>query len=979
MKQKTILVLIALFAIFGSVKADPTGSWAEYANSSGIGDYEKDNTFYINNRGQLAGFAALVNSGYDFSSKTVVLRNDLDLGEHYWVPIGSTNANGVDKPFKGTFNGDGHTIKNIITAAPADNDDLAGLFGKLREGGTIKNLKISNSTILGSAYIGGIVAYNYGGTITNCVVESTVTITSCNDGGAEHLGGIAGMSCGIISGCVSRAQFDVGSNNNMYNVGGILGYSDINLSGGGSKVIDCMFFGSTLPEHSTGQKLVGPIIGNRQNSVDVHTNDYYTTSGLPNSSGVGAVAYAVKSDNSSFTLNFDGTPTYTYNVSNISSYSDGVKYGNKFYAKSGSTVKFKVVSKSDNVTIGTVYANSSSLTADGDGFYSVTIGNADVTITADLSVSGLTGGGTAGNPYTIGTVANWETFVSVVASGYSFSGQYVQLTSDITLSFEEEFLPGGDLTATPHLVGTDNNRFSGTFDGGGHTITLAQAIRRNNTPNALFRYVRNATIKNLIVDGTFLNRYYASYNTGLVAVADGATTISNCLVKTSVQIDATSSSVGNAGIVGQLQNTSGMTNSLTMTGCAFLGKLLKYDDDVPINVGGLLGYASAGTTATFTDCLFDPTEITVGTTGSCTLARYGSGATLTFDGCYYTKSLGEAQGTRATINSSAGAAGEAGTSHGYITSYSNGLCLNINNGSTYYIPTQSPGTETTISLNDGSANSSALWINMGRTVNVTLEGRTLKPNVWNTLCLPFELNASELTAAKSDENHPFYQATIKELDFYNLYNSSGILDFDGEYYTHFNETEGMLYLYFKDAEEIVAGKPYIVKWTGNAGVNGNLQSPTFSNVTIATSSASTESAETGVSFVGTFDPAPLTVGSSLNLYLGSDENNVSKLYYPSGVSSFSINAFRGYFIVNPYDSGALDPEYGVRGIYMNIDEDEASSIKEIGNDQRTMDNAIYDLSGRKLDDVGAGVKGDLQSPCLRKGLYIKNGRKIVIK
>ncbi len=947
MKQKTFLVLMALLAVFGSVKADPTGSWAEYANSSGIGDYEKDNTFYINNRGQLAGFAALVNSGYDFSSKTVILRYDIDLGEHYWVPIGSA-ADGVEKPFKGTFDGGGHTIKNIITAASTTS---AGLFGKLREGGTIKNLKISNSTILGSAYIGGIVAYNYGGTITNCVVESTVTITSCNDGGAEHLGGIAGMSCGIISGCVSRAQFDVGSNNNMYNVGGILGYSDINLSGGGSKVIDCMFFGSTLPEHSTGQKLVGPIIGNRQNSVDVHTNNYFTTSGLPNSSGIGNVAYTVKSDNPSFTLNFDGGPTATYNVSNISRYSTGVKYGSMFYAKSGNAVKFKVVSKSDNVTVGTVYANGASLTADGDGFYSVTIGNADIDITADLNISSLNGDGTSGSPYEIGTDTDWETFASVVASGYSFSGQYVQLTSDITLSFEEEFLPGGDLTATPHLVGTSNNRFSGTFDGGGHTITLNQAIRRNNTPSALFRYVRNATIKNLIVDGTFINRMYASYNTGLVAVADGATTISNCLVKTSVQIDATSSSVGNAGIVGHLQNTSGMTNSLTMTGCAFLGKLLKYDDDVPTRVGGLLGYASAGTTAAFTDCLFDPTEITVGTTGSCTLARYDSGATLTFNGCYYTQSLGEAQGTSAAIKSNASEAGDPGTSHGYITPYSNGLCLNINNGSTYYTPAQSSGTETTISLSDASANSSTLWVNKGRTVSVTLDGRTFTSNEWNTLCLPFAMDASQIDAS------PLAGAHFMELDFDGIYGSE-------ENYTHFDTNNGTLYLYFKDATEIKAGKPYIVKPTSA------LTSPTFSNVTIATSTASTESAEVGVSFVGTFDPAPLVVGSSLNLYLGGGD----KLYYPYGVSSFNVRPFRAYFVVDPSESGALDPdEYLVRGICMNLD-DEASSIREIESESVIRNSeSIYDLNGRKLSQSA------IRNSVLKKGLYIKNHRKYIVK
>ena len=949
MKQKTFLVLMALIAVCGSVKADPTGSWA--TDTYGItGDYDTDNTFYIHNERQMAGFAALVNSGYDFSNKTVILKYDIDLGEHYWVPIGNTYA----YTFQGTFDGGGHTIKNIITAAPTGDDGkLAGLFGKLGKDGTIKNLKISNSTILGKNYLGGIAAYNDGGTITNCIVESSVTITDYNSGGF-YFGGIAGAGCGIISGCVSRAQFDIGSNNNMYDVGGILGYSEINTyeGGRGSKVIDCIFFGSTLPEHSTGEtqwKLVGPIIGKIQTSDYVHTNNYFTTSGLPNSSRVGNVAYAVKSENPSFTLNFDGDPTATYNISNISSYSNGLKYGSMFYAKSGEKVKFKVVSKSDNVTVGTVYANGTSLTAD-NGFYSVTIGSEDVTITADLSISGLNGDGTAGSPYEITTATDWETFASIVASGYSFSGQYVQLTSNISLTFEEKYNNDGSLPATPHLVGTNENRFAGTFDGGGHTITLDQTIRRNYTPGALFRYVRNVTIKNLIVDGSFTNSMYAIYNTGLVAVADGESTISNCLVLTSVKTDAASSSVGNAGIVGQLQNTSGMTNSLTMTGCAFLGKLLKYDDDVPTRVGGLLGYASAGTTATFTDCLFDPAEITVGTTGSSTLARYDGDATLTFSGCYYTKLLGEAQGTSVAINSDATAAGSAGTSHGYITPYTNGLCLSVNSGSTYYTPTQSPGTETTISLSDGSANSSTLWVNKGRTVNVTLNGRTFTPNEWNTLCLPFAMNTTQIAAS------PLADATFMELDFDDTYGGA-------ENYTHFDTDNGTLYLYFKDATEIKAGKPYIVKPTSE------ITSPTFNNVTITTSTASTESAEVGVSFVGTFDPAPLTAGSSLNLYVGA--NNT--LYYPSGVSSFSVRPFRAYFVVDPSESGVLDPENGVRGIYMNLD-DEASSIREIESESIIRNSEfIYDLNGRKLSESVIRNSG------LKRGLYIKNGRKYIVK
>ena len=74
--------------------------------------------------------------------------------------------------------------------------------------------------------------------------------------------------------------------------------------------------------------------------------------------------------------------------------------------------------------------------------------------------------------------------------------------------------------------------------------------------------------------------------------------------------------------------------------------------------------------------------------------------------------------------------------------------------------------------------------------NVTLNGRTLyKDGDWNTLCLPFDLSAEQIAAS------PLAGATIMELDG-----------------THSDLTDGTLTLNFNDATEMVAGRPYIVKW-----------------------------------------------------------------------------------------------------------------------------------------------------------------------
>jgi hypothetical protein len=52
-----------------------------------------------------------------------------------------------------------------------------------------------------------------------------------------------------------------------------------------------------------------------------------------------------------------------------------------------------------------------------------------------------------------------------------------------------------------------------------------------------------------------------------------------------------------------------------------------------------------------------------------------------------------------------------------------------------------------------------------------------------------------------------------------------------------------------------------------------------------------------------------------------------------------------------------------------------TGIKTMDNGKLTMDNAIYDLQGRKISVSNPSSS----SPVLRKGIYIKNGKKYVNK
>ncbi len=99
----------------------------------------------------------------------------------------------------------------------------------------------------------------------------------------------------------------------------------------------------------------------------------------------------------------------------------------------------------------------------------------------------------------------------------------------------------------------------------------------------------------------------------------------------------------------------------------------------------------------------------------------------------------------------------------------------------------------TLTLNDASSNSTAISdaVKAGGTYNATLSGRTIyRDGDWNTLCLPFSMNSTEIASS------PLAGAIIKELN-------TGESDLDGE---------GKLTLKFTDAAAITAGKPYIVKW-----------------------------------------------------------------------------------------------------------------------------------------------------------------------
>ena len=138
----------------------------------------------ISTSNELKAYAEKVNAGLFCSSEDKFkLANDIDLSNiETWTPISSANKSNVAEQYNGHFDGNNKVIKNLNIS---NGTQFLGLFGYVY-GPTIENVRLENSQIAGSKYIGSLVGYvNGDATIRNCSndVTSKVTCTSSNSGG----------------------------------------------------------------------------------------------------------------------------------------------------------------------------------------------------------------------------------------------------------------------------------------------------------------------------------------------------------------------------------------------------------------------------------------------------------------------------------------------------------------------------------------------------------------------------------------------------------------------------------------------------------------------------------------------------------------------------------------------------------------------------------------------------------------------------
>ena len=251
-------------------------------------------------------------------------------------------------------------------------------------------------------------------------------------------------------------------------------------------------------------------------------------------------------------------------------------------------------------------------------------------------------------------------------------------------------------------------------------------------------------------------------------------------------------------------------------------------------------------------------------------------------------------------------------------------------------------------LENGAKNSAVISANATSKVDVKLAGRTLfKDGEWNTICLPFNLTDGDETDNLTFSGTPLEGAIVKTLSSSRLESSVVRLSFSNPALT-----------------SIVAGTPYIIKWNKAEGYDNadpatrDIFEPVFTGVTI-NAELDPVSITGIVDFIGYYDAFGITAADDYIYYMTAG----SILRHTA--NNRTLKSCRAYF-----DFTALKPAGTAREFILDFGDGETTSISEKGivNSEEFAPATWYTIDGKKLDSAPT-----------RKGVYINNGTKVVIK
>lgn len=499
----------------------------------------------ISTEEQLRAIANDLNSSY-------VLENDITLTD-VWTPIG-TSAN----PFKGTLNGQGHTIKGLTMGNGAT--DNQAFFG-FTNGATVKNIGFTSAMVKGHNQAAIVVAQATSSTLSNIYVSGVVT-------GRDHVGTIAGDARGTtenhttITNCVSTAA----ALSTEHQGGGIAGWTNNSTFS-----YNIAYGAVTAPSNGAGG-ITGMVDNNGSNTVYTSnisaapyikgTND--RTHGINgwcnNSSNTGSnnlswaeTVYYVGGNEKKATditepsngSGIHGTVTSTEDLKKAATYTDRGFSTDTWQLTDGQWPRLKqfatmydtftklstpptIMTPGQNTTItGETALNrtlvitsseSSIISVSGNTLKAEKSGTCNITIasTTDDLAQG------ASQTFTITVEAVNHTISTpddLDKVRYDMTGDYV-LANDIDMT-GRSFVPFGIVN------NTTAGKFTGTFDGQGHTIKGLKYDVSDKGEVGLFSQTENATIKNLIIEDAY---FKGNANVGGIVGRMYRTTITDCAV-----------------------------------------------------------------------------------------------------------------------------------------------------------------------------------------------------------------------------------------------------------------------------------------------------------------------------------------------------------------------------------------------------------------------------------------------------------------
>lgn len=453
------LAALAWIAVPVSARAE-TDVWNGTIASGFAGGTGMENDPYqINTAEELAYFAKTVNEGQPYNGLYIVLKNDLDLNNQEWTPIGNSR-----NPFKGNFDGDNHTVTGMQISN--SSKDYVGLFGECTKhniNSAIKNITVRNSDICGKSHVGAIVGWAYEINIENCrSIANKINgerrvggicgyfggnpggkVSQCYNSsevsGKRSAGGIAGMGdrC-TAENCLNTGEIKVTTTQNESTGGGIFGFFDDSIAS--ASITACVNLGKV-----SGGESFGGIVGSTASESTGHiSNCYYNMDAI--------------------TGGFDAGTALTAGQL-CGALPEGL---NSTIWKEGSV---------DTSTAAATDTGSRFGTAAGTYINLTKVAEIGETKTASVPVYNyVTTNGDDWDTYTLITTA--EEFAAIGQDTTKWSANYV-LANDIDVS-------GVQLSS----IGDPGTLYTGKFSGDGHTISHIN-LKKGNGYGSLFGYVKD--------------------------------------------------------------------------------------------------------------------------------------------------------------------------------------------------------------------------------------------------------------------------------------------------------------------------------------------------------------------------------------------------------------------------------------------------------------------------------------------------------